>query len=86
MKVDVHDGSSRIWREEGSHPGEPVFVATPGGTEEDDGVILSVVLDPAAGRSYLLVLDAGTFEERARAEVPHAIPFGFHGQFFGGVS
>ena len=45
--------------------------------------MLSVVLDARAGRSFLLVLDAGTFEELARAEVPHHIPFGFHGQFFG---
>jgi carotenoid cleavage dioxygenase-like enzyme len=31
------------------------------------------------------VLDAATFAERARAEVPHHIPFGFHGQFFGSL-
>ena len=49
---------------------------------EDDGVVLSVVLDADAGRSFLLVLDAGSFEELARAEAPHHIPFGFHGQFF----
>ena len=47
--------------------------------------MLSVVLEPATGNSYLLVLDAESFQERARAEAPHAIPFGFHGQFFGGV-
>ena len=46
-------------------------------------MILSVVLDPSAGRSFLLVLDAETFEERARAEAPHHIPLGFHGSFFG---
>ena len=34
------------------------------------------------GRSFLLVLDAGSFEEVARAEAPHHIPFGFHGQYF----
>ena len=44
-------------------------------------MLLSVVLDADAGRSGLLVLDAATFEEIARADVPHAIPFGFHGQF-----
>lgn len=32
--------------------------------------------------SFLLVLDASSFTEMARAEVPHHIPFGFHGQFF----
>ena len=53
----------------------------PGNDAEDGGVILSVVLDAAARRSFLLVLDAGSFEELARAEAPHHIPFGFHGEY-----
>ncbi|MFB6278540.1 MAG: carotenoid oxygenase family protein, partial [Salinibacter sp.] len=75
---------AQTWHESGTYPGEPVFVPHPEGTTEEDGVVLSVVLDPAAEQSFLLVLDADTFTERARATVPHAIPFGFHGQFFGG--
>ena len=35
----------------------------------------------ARGNSFLLVLDAASLDELARAEVPHHIPFGFHGQF-----
>ncbi len=49
---------------------------------EDDGVLLSVVLDLAKDRSFLLVLDAATLNEVARAAAPHAIPFHFHGNFF----
>ncbi|MFB6099341.1 MAG: carotenoid oxygenase family protein [Salinibacter sp.] len=82
VKIDVETGDAQIWREDGTYPGEPVFVPHPDGSAEDDGVVLSVVLDPEAERSFLLVLDAASFDERARAEVPHAIPFGFHGQFF----
>ena len=52
-----------------------------GDEAEDGGVVLSVVLDATAGRSFLLVLDAGSFEELARADAPHHIPFGFHGQY-----
>jgi beta,beta-carotene 9',10'-dioxygenase len=81
LKIDVGDGSVRRWHEDGCYPGEPVFVAAPGGEEEDDGVILSVVLDGAAERSFLLVLDARGFGELARAEAPQRIPFGFHGDF-----
>ena len=33
-------------------------------------------------RSFLLVLDAATLAEIARAETPHAIPFHFHGNYF----
>lgn len=83
VKVDVEDGSHRVWEEPDAWAGEPVFVPRPGATEEDDGVVLSVVLDTAAGSSFLLVLDAASFSELARAQAPHHIPFGFHGQFFG---
>ena len=81
VKADVAERSSTVWSEEGCYPGEPVFVAAPGADREDDGVLLSVVLDGERGNSFLLVLDAGSLEELARAEAPHHIPFGFHGQF-----
>ncbi|HEX5359372.1 MAG TPA: carotenoid oxygenase family protein [Candidatus Nitrosotalea sp.] len=82
VKVDIAQKTSKIWTGKDCYPGEPVFVGTPGATREDDGVILSVVLDASSGKSFLLVLDATTFEETARAEVPHHIPFGFHGNYF----
>jgi carotenoid cleavage dioxygenase-like enzyme len=85
VKIDVEDGSAAGWQEDGTYPGEPVFVPRPDGEAEDDGVLLSIVLDSERHRSFLLVLDAATFAERARAEVPHHIPFGFHGQFFGSL-
>lgn len=81
VKADVGDGSRSTWAAPGCFPGEPIFVREPGAEAEDAGVVLSVVLDTAAGRSFLLVLDAGSFEELARAEAPHHIPFGFHGQY-----
>jgi beta,beta-carotene 9',10'-dioxygenase len=68
-------------RNPGTYPSEPVFIPAPKPDSEDDGVILSVVLDTTQHRSFLLVLDAATFTELARAEIPHAIPFGFHGHF-----
>jgi len=85
VKVDVTDGSHQVWEEPGAWAGEPVFVPRVGGdgvAAEDDGVVLSVVLDADAGTSFLLVLDAQSFTEVARARAPHHIPFGFHGQFF----
>lgn len=79
IKIDTTTGQSWIWHEEDNYPGEPVFVPSPGATGEDQGVLLSVVLDGLKGKSYLLVLDAKNLEEVGRAEVPHHIPFGFHG-------
>ena len=70
-----------MWSEDGSYPGEPVFVAPPKAQREDDGVLLSVVFDGRTRSSFLLVLDASSLEELARAEVPHHIPFGIHGQY-----
>jgi carotenoid cleavage dioxygenase-like enzyme len=81
VKIDVRDGSARHWREHGCYPGEPVFVPAPGAGAEDDGVVLSVVLDAPRRRSFLLVLDARDLGELARAEAPHHIPLGFHGAF-----
>jgi beta,beta-carotene 9',10'-dioxygenase len=83
VKVDVESGETIAWHEPGAFPGEPVFVPAPHrGGREDDGVLLSVVLDASAASSYLLVLDAGDLSELGRARVPHHIPFGFHGQYF----
>ena len=81
VKGDVVERKATVWFEDGCYAGEPVFVSRPGSEREDDGALLSVVLDGRTGRSFLLVLDAETLEELARAEVPHHIPFGFHGQF-----
>jgi beta,beta-carotene 9',10'-dioxygenase len=86
VKLNIQNGIAKTWFEENSYPGEPVFVRKPDAKDEDEGVILSVVLNANKGNSFLLVLDAGSFEEIARAEVPHSIPFGFHGQFFEDVS
>ena len=85
VRADLSDGSTTTWSESGQYPGEPVFVARPDGEDEDDGVLLSVVLDEARGSSYMLALDARDLSELARAEAPHHIPFGFHGQFARGV-
>jgi beta,beta-carotene 9',10'-dioxygenase len=81
-KLDVAEGSLGTWHEEGCFPGEPVFVAAPDGDGEDEGVLLSVVLDARRGTSFLLALDAADLHEVGRAHVPQHIPFGFHGAYF----
>ncbi len=81
VKIDLERNVAASWSEEGCYPGEPVFVPAPEMANEDDGVILSVVLDTRKGASFLLILDASTFGELARAELPHHIPFGFHGHY-----
>ncbi len=79
VRLDVGgEDEPRWWYEDGCYPGEPVFVRH---ERPDEGVLLSIVLDARRETSFLLVLDATTMDEVARAEVPHAIPFHFHGDY-----
>ena len=82
VKLDIDASKAKTWSEKDTFPGEPVFAAAPNAGAEDEGVLLSVVLDGIDTRSFLLVLDATTMQERARAYAPHVIPFGFHGNYF----
>lgn len=79
VKFDNETRQPTYWSIHAHSPGEPIFVADPQGTREDDGVLLSVVLDGLAGHSYLLCLDARTMTEMGRAEVDGVVGFGFHG-------
>uniref|UniRef100_A0A8C8A4U5 Carotenoid-cleaving dioxygenase, mitochondrial n=1 Tax=Oryzias sinensis TaxID=183150 RepID=A0A8C8A4U5_9TELE len=82
LKVDLQDKTLKVWQLKGFYPSEPIFVPAPEAVEEDEGVILSVVLTPSQDKgTFLLVLDAKTFEEVGRANVPINIPYGFHGIF-----
>ncbi|XP_030648615.1 beta,beta-carotene 9',10'-oxygenase [Chanos chanos] len=82
IKMDMEGKHLKVWSQPGFYPSEPVFVPKPDAEEEDDGVILSAVLTPVEDKgTFLLVLDAKTFEELGRAEVPINIPYGFHGVF-----
>ncbi len=85
LKVDTNERINKDWFEAGCYPNEPIFVAKPAGKSEDDGLVLSVVLDGNAGKSFLLALDGITFEEVGRALLPHAIPLEFHGLYIDGL-
>ena len=85
IKIDTESKEQvALWEESCTSPSEPIFVPRPDAKhdQEDDGVILSVVLDLKAKRSFLLVLDGITFKEVTRAHLPIHIPFSFHGNFY----
>ncbi len=83
-KLDTHTGEVVLWEGgQGHTPGEAVFVPRPAavqGGEEDDGVLLSVVLDGGRRTSYLVCLDARSMKEVGRAEAGFAVGFGLHGR------
>ena len=67
---------------ESHYPGEMIFIANPEGVEEDDGVLITISFNGETQQSYVLLLDAKTFEEIDRAYLPINIPFSFHGNWF----
>ena len=80
IKYDTQTRTAKKWRTHAHSPGEAIFLPDPEGRgEEDAGTLLSVVLDGTKGKSYLLVLDAKSFEEVGRAEMESVVSFGFHG-------
>jgi beta-carotene 15,15'-monooxygenase len=94
VKIDTETGETSSHDAREGHVSEPVFVPRGGDDDprtngtgpvagpEDEGVVLAVELDEGAGHSWLVVLDGESFEERARAALPHAVPFDFHGRYF----
>ncbi|HUX78577.1 MAG TPA: carotenoid oxygenase family protein [Alphaproteobacteria bacterium] len=83
MKWDTFRNVPSFWSQEGCFAGEPVFIQNPlGNGKEDDGVILSLVLDANKKSSFLLILDAKNLKELARVGLLFSVPFGLHGQFY----
>jgi torulene dioxygenase len=81
IKFDNKTQTAIFWEKEGHTPGEAIFIADPEGTAEDDGVLLTVVLDGYVEKSYLLVLRAQDLTELGRAEMQGPMSFGFHGAY-----
>jgi torulene dioxygenase len=90
IKIDMSSPPSassptgvKVWSKPNHTPSEPIFVPRPDGTEEDDGVLLSVVLDEETMKSSMVVIDAKEMKEVGRAEMAGVFPIGFHGVFYG---
>lgn len=86
VKMNVNTGETKTWHEEGKLVSEPVFVAAPDATKEDQGAVLSTLLskeDPTF--VALLVLDPAKWTEIARVvfKAQGTVTPTFHGQFAG---
>lgn len=66
---------------EGSYPLEPIFVPRSVYAKEGDGFLLSYVYREKINRSDLVILDAQHVDADPLAiiQLPHRVPFGFHG-------
>ncbi len=68
---------------EGDATGEPVFVPRSADAPEGQGYLISTVYRAAENRSDLAIFDAENLRDGplACAELPHRVPFGFHGNW-----
>ena len=83
-KYDMHSGNSVGHQlKDGCMGGEPVFVPAANAKAEDDGYLLSYVVDQNTNTSELVVVDASTMDDEpvARIHIPARIPAGFHGSW-----
>ncbi len=87
-KYDGKEGTIEV-RDFGSHigVGEAVFVPSGDSLSEGQGYLLTLVYDQRRNTSELHVLSAENFLEDpiAVVELPHRIPYGFHGAWVPGV-
>ncbi|KAF5963532.1 beta-carotene 15,15'-monooxygenase [Fusarium bulbicola] len=85
-KCDWETGTFKEWWPENgeSAPCEPIFIQRPGATEEDDGIVLTIVINREATHSVLVAIDGKTFKEVARADMPQVYALGPHGTFIEG--
>jgi carotenoid cleavage dioxygenase len=85
VKYDLHSGARTV-HDFGptSLTGEPVFVPAHDGAAEDEGHLVTFVLDTATATSSFVVLDAAdmTAAPVAVVALPQRVPQGFHGSWF----
>ena len=80
MKLDVQTKEFvKVWEDSNCMATEPYFVPRPGSTEEEDGVVLTLCLDPNKQNptTTLVVLDSH-LNELGRFAAPIPTPIGFH--------
>jgi carotenoid cleavage dioxygenase-like enzyme len=84
LKHDLEAGTTEEFDHgAGRAAGEPVFVARPDATAEDDGWLMTFVHDSTNDSAELVVIDAQDLARGyvARVMLPQRVPFGFHGNW-----
>ena len=86
VKKDLCTGEQdKIWYSKGSYFNEAWFVPAPGGTDEDDGILIVDILDVDKKQASLVMFHAKTMTVINSAVLPVSNPFGTHGRFFNNV-
>jgi all-trans-8'-apo-beta-carotenal 15,15'-oxygenase len=85
MRLDIDSGArERFSFGAGTVVEEHVLVPKPGSAREGEGWLVGMGYDIARRRSFLSVFDAMRLADGplARAWLPYAVPYGFHGRFY----
>jgi carotenoid cleavage dioxygenase len=81
LKHDFAAGSTQVREFRNGAAGEFVMAPSTPEAGEDEGVLMGFVYDRAREASDLVLLDAGTMEDRAVVHLPVRVPYGFHGNW-----
>jgi len=80
-RIDLDSGETSTWQRAGATQLEPMFVPRPGGTADDDGVLLVPTLSETDETTVVGVVDARSMACLAELRAPQIVPFGFHAAF-----
>ena len=84
LKRDMKTGEEQFWSAAPrGFSGEPLFVARPSGSAEDDGWVLLWIYNAERNRTELAVFDAADIAAgpTAKMNLKHHVPYGLHGSF-----
>ena len=85
IKVDTRTGAVTTWQEENVYCSEPAFLARPGATREDDGVLIFSIIwgKPHVNWTGVVIIDAGDLSTVARVhfQLSGPVPKPLHGCF-----
>lgn len=77
-RIDLNTGEKIEWQRGGAVQLEPLYVARPDASAEDDGVLLVPTLADDDTGTLIAVLDPGSMRCIATLQLPQVVPFGFH--------
>lgn len=80
LKVDAKRGTvAASWSAPHIFVSEADFVPAPGGTAEDDGLLLSILYNVSSDASSMMVFNATTLQPVLQYFLPEVVPFHAHG-------
>ena len=83
VKLNVETGETiEAELPNGLFPTEPIFLAAPGSSSEDDGVVLMSGVDGKLAKGFLMIYNATTMEVILHATAPKLALFGLHSKFY----